>query len=213
MSGLFFGSPDATLTYVTVAENHVAAGFGAPGGNPGLGGSGTTRGNDGMIGGHGLGGVARGAGLFADDPGTVSRTLLAHNDPTNCGGPFISAGFNLSSDNTCTVSLNQPTDLPPNTDPKIGDLMLNPPGHTPTHALLSGSPAINHIPIPDCIESRDQRGVFRPQGPGCDIGAYERVVAQNTPAVGRLGLLVLVFLLVGTGTLTLRARAARSSAA
>jgi len=143
----------------------------------------------------------------------VSRTLLAHNDPTNCGGNFISGGFNLSSDDSCTARFNQPTDLPPNTDPLIGGLMSNPPGHTPTHALLSGSPAINHIPIPDCIDNRDQRGIFRPQGPGCDVGAYERVVAQTTPAVGHLGLLVLVSLLVGTGTLTLRARAAGSTAA
>ena len=211
--GLFFASGDATVRYVTAAENHVTAGLGAPGGNPGLGGSGTTRGSDGMIGGHGLGGIAAGAGIFGSDAGTVSRTLLAHNDPTNCGGNFISGGFNLSSDNSCASIFNQPTDLPPNTDPKIGDLMLNPPGHTPTHALLSGSPAINHIPIPDCIEQRDQRGVFRPQGPGCDIGAYERVVAQTTPVVDHLGLLVLVFLLVGAGTLTLRARAARPGAA
>jgi hypothetical protein len=46
--------------------------------------------------------------------------------------------------------------------------MLEPAGAHPTRTA-PGSPAINHIPIPDCIEQRDQRGIFRPQGPGCDI--------------------------------------------
>jgi hypothetical protein len=43
-------------------------------------------------------------------------------------------------------------------------------------ALLSGSPAIDAIPLEECrIEgiTTDQRGVRRPQGPACDIGAYE----------------------------------------
>ncbi|MGH7287397.1 MAG: choice-of-anchor Q domain-containing protein [Myxococcota bacterium] len=36
------------------------------------------------------------------------------------------------------------------------------------------------IPLPDCIDldgapvGEDQRGVARPQGVGCDIGAFER---------------------------------------
>ena len=52
-------------------------------------------------------------------------------------------------------------------------------GTTETHALLLGSPAIDHIPVADCTDldgvpiTTDQRGVARPQGAGCDIGAYE----------------------------------------
>ena len=46
-------------------------------------------------------------------------------------------------------------------------------GPTLTHALLPGSLAIDHIPPEDCIVDADQRGVARPQGTGCDIGAYE----------------------------------------
>ncbi len=49
-------------------------------------------------------------------------------------------------------------------------------GPTPTHALFPNSPAIDQIPnaIGCDIETRaDQRGVLRPQGLGCDIGAYE----------------------------------------
>jgi hypothetical protein len=59
-------------------------------------------------------------------------------------------------------------------------------GPTWTHALLAGSPAIDAIPDGDCtwdddgdpgtVEvplKRDQRGVPRPLGGACDIGAYE----------------------------------------
>ncbi|HEY7122366.1 MAG TPA: choice-of-anchor Q domain-containing protein, partial [Ktedonobacterales bacterium] len=74
------------------------------------------------------------------------------------------------------------------------------PGATPTLALLPGNPAIDAIPRAECAlaisvtdwEGRpvtdpgtrqplsittdhDQRGVTRPQGTGCDIGAYEWV--------------------------------------
>lgn len=56
-------------------------------------------------------------------------------------------------------------------------------GTTLTYALLSGSPAIDAIPLDACDLSNlpknldghptDQRGEERPQGPGCDIGSYE----------------------------------------
>jgi len=48
-------------------------------------------------------------------------------------------------------------------------------GPTMTHALVPGSPAIDAIPgaDPEC-NGTDQRGVARPQGAGCDIGAFEK---------------------------------------
>jgi hypothetical protein len=56
--------------------------------------------------------------------------------------------------------------------PQLGPLHENG-GATFTHALLSGSPAID-AGSPDCPPpSADQRGVTRPQGAACDIGAYE----------------------------------------
>jgi PKD repeat protein len=47
-------------------------------------------------------------------------------------------------------------------------------GPTPTLALVQASPAIDAIPAgdPGCTGT-DQRGVTRPQGNGCDIGAFE----------------------------------------
>ncbi len=56
-------------------------------------------------------------------------------------------------------------------DPQIGPLHNNG-GPTETHALLAGSPALDRASAADC-PSTDQRGEARPQGAGCDIGAYE----------------------------------------
>ena len=54
-------------------------------------------------------------------------------------------------------------------------------GPTETHALLSGSPAINQIPVEDCLDAdgaplaTDQRGEPRPAGAEsrCDVGSFE----------------------------------------
>ncbi len=56
-------------------------------------------------------------------------------------------------------------------DPKLGALQDNG-GSTKTMALLKGSAAIDAGVDGTCL-STDQRGVLRPQGPHCDIGAYE----------------------------------------
>ena len=50
--------------------------------------------------------------------------------------------------------------------------------HPWTHRLLSGSPAIDQIPLNACDlggHPTDELGTKRPQGRGCDIGAYEYV--------------------------------------
>ena len=46
-------------------------------------------------------------------------------------------------------------------------------GPTATHALLDGSPAIDAADAALCPPT-DQRGVVRPQGAACDVGAFER---------------------------------------
>ena len=48
-------------------------------------------------------------------------------------------------------------------------------GATWTHALLTGSPALDAIPAGSCTVSTDQRGMDRPQATGCDMGAFEAV--------------------------------------
>ena len=55
--------------------------------------------------------------------------------------------------------------------PELGPLADNG-GPTQTQALLPGSPAIDSADDSAC-PATDQRGVSRPQGASCDVGAYE----------------------------------------
>jgi len=57
------------------------------------------------------------------------------------------------------------------TNPLLGPLQVNG-GFTQTMALLTGSPAIDAGDNLTCATT-DQRGVTRPQGTHCDMGAYE----------------------------------------
>jgi uncharacterized repeat protein (TIGR02543 family)/CSLREA domain-containing protein len=73
-----------------------------------------------------------------------------------------------------------------NTDPLLLPLADNG-GGTLTHALPLGSPALDAA-VPGCASLfSDQRLVLRPQGPACDIGAFElnyRTLAVSTSGSG-----------------------------
>ena len=78
-------------------------------------------------------------------------------------------------------------------NPKLGPLQDNG-GPTFTHALLQGSPAIDagNPATPgsgaNACPATDQREVARPQGPRCDIGAFELVSqAPKTITVTKTG--------------------------
>jgi parallel beta-helix repeat protein len=96
-------------------------------------------------------------------------------------GPLTSQGYNLfqkTQGTTFAPSQLHETDLLQVAPSALGvdPLLKDNKGLTQTHALLPGSAAIDRIPSSDCrIKdiSTDQRGVRRPQGVGCDIGAYE----------------------------------------
>ena len=111
----------------------------------------------------------RGIRYLSGSSQILINTIIANNPGGDCSGGVTSLGYNLDSDGTC--GLNATGDKS-NVDPKLGPLEDNG-GPTPTHALRPGSPAINHIPAEDCEVTTDQRGVPRPQGPRCDIGAFE----------------------------------------
>ena len=99
---------------------------------------------------------------------SIHNTILAHDSlGNNCsGGGFIDGGGNLSWPDISCPGIN--------TNPLLGSLANNL-GPTETHALLSGSPAINMALEENC-PSTDQRGVAR-QGVACDIGAFEYELA------------------------------------
>lgn len=62
-------------------------------------------------------------------------------------------------------------------------------GPTSTHALPPGSPAIdagdNAICAAIPVSGKDQRGVVRPQGERCDLGAFEWQVSDGLPLLNR----------------------------
>ncbi|MBP1688519.1 MAG: hypothetical protein H6Q33_4662, partial [Deltaproteobacteria bacterium] len=83
---------------------------------------------------------------------------------------LVSDGHNLVQDASCS---------PVASDLVTGNAMIGPlagnGGPTLTHALLSGSPAIDAADGTAC-PATDQRGTARPQGTQCDIGSYESTI-------------------------------------
>ena len=151
-----------------------------------------------------------GGGLLASQ-GTISigNSIVASNSvtnpatggqtPSNCGagaagvpnpGVLTSLGDNIETATDCGF---RATGDQQNTDPQFltGGLAFNG-GNTETFALAATSPAVDAIPTSriGCWGS-DQRDVSRPQGRGCDIGAYELFQPvegmQFTTVVGQVG--------------------------
>jgi uncharacterized repeat protein (TIGR01451 family) len=106
---------------------------------------------------------------------TLIANGLANGSPNNCGGnplPNItSLGHNLDSGNTCDLTATG--DLT-NTNPLLAASLADNGGSTETLALLPASPAIDAGTCSGAPPT-DQRGVTRPQGVTCDIGAYEAI--------------------------------------
>jgi hypothetical protein len=105
---------------------------------------------------------------------TLTNTIITGNQWYACEkfasgttANVVSTGVNLVQDDSCN----------PGGSDLIGVAALLGPladngGPTQTHALLAGSPAIDAADGAVC-PATDQRGVVRPQGAGCDIGAFE----------------------------------------
>jgi hypothetical protein len=103
---------------------------------------------------------------------TVMNTVIEGN----CGSPplLTSGGGNIESPgNTCGLNQSIGDRVDVSTQAlNLGPLQDNG-GPTLTQLPGSGSVAINAIDEVDCAVSTDQRGVTRPQGPLCDVGAVE----------------------------------------
>ena len=131
----------------------------------------------------------------------IRNTIVAGNDGADlaCGnGTVTSHGYNLVGNGAYCIftattgdrigSGDEPI------DPLLGPLRDNG-GPTFTHALLPGSPAIDagNPATPgsggNACEATDQRGVSRPQGVACDIGAYESVPPEAVPGFSQWGLI------------------------
>ncbi len=95
---------------------------------------------------------------------TLTNTIIANSVSTDCrNSGVIIQTHNLIEDGSCDPDLSG--------DPLLGLLQDNG-GASATHELLPFSPALNAGDNATCLAT-DQRGVARPQGAACDIGAYE----------------------------------------
>lgn len=103
------------------------------------------------------------------------NTIIAGNfSGGDCNGIVTSSEYSLDSDGSC-VSTGVDGNITSSVL-GIGPLEDNG-GQTETHALLSDSPAIDAGNC-DATILIDQRGVPRPQGTICDIGAFELSTAK-----------------------------------
>ncbi|HEX2281241.1 MAG TPA: choice-of-anchor Q domain-containing protein, partial [Thermomicrobiales bacterium] len=111
----------------------------------------------------------------------LENTIVANDlsdTTTNCVveqpdfGGIDSLDYNLISDSSCFEDGQEGANDQLGIDPLLEDLANNG-GPTQTHAIDETSPAHDAIPEEDCATEHDQRGVERPQGDMCDIGAFE----------------------------------------
>ncbi len=141
-------------------------------------------------------GIGDGGGIYRETGSVqVQNTIIADNFDTpggtgmgikipDCSGTFLSQGYNIIGVNDgCNgfsngVNADIVGTLSSPIDPLLDTLADNG-GPTQTHALLPGSPAINAgdplLPGSGGLAcaATDQRGVARPEGTTCDIGAFE----------------------------------------
>jgi uncharacterized protein YkvS len=184
--GLFVRGRPATLRNVTIADNHAGGSGGGvqlqefavgvdfslvnvtvAGNSAGVHGGGLVR--DNVV--IGIGSIELVNSVVADNTAEDSPDCLAPDPVTLVGATLIEDASNCDTDGSGTLITGQ--------DPQLGELVWNEPGETMTMALAAGSPAIDAggaCPPP----ATDQRGIARPQGPGCDLGAFERVPGQVT---------------------------------
>jgi CSLREA domain-containing protein len=123
-----------------------------------------------------------GGGIYSVNSNvTLTNSILAGNYQfidnsqdtilADCAGTLGTAGGNIVTSPSCTINGAYTSD-----DPRLGPLQDNG-GPTPTHALLPGSPAVEaggacFDPLGAPLRT-DQRGIARPQGAFCDLGAFE----------------------------------------
>jgi Bacterial Ig-like domain (group 3) len=182
--GIYTQNGALTLTNSTVAKNFSSRGGFGEGGGIFVDGSTTTLINDTIA-----QNVADGAGggIYLNS-GSISATatiIQANGAPSagDCNGITTSGGYNLVGSTLGCAGFGA-TDLQ-NVSAKLDPFLQGNGGPTENFGLLPGSPAIGAIPLTAggaCLVglNTDQRGVARPQGKGCDIGAVEKGRTSTT---------------------------------
>jgi CSLREA domain-containing protein len=154
--GVVSGFSQLQIVQTTIASNH--------GGAAGPAGSGLSPGQPGSPG--------FGGGISAYGSAATQNSLVTSNTGGNCLGVVVDKGHNLSFPDASCPGIGA--------DPRLTSLADHG-GPTLTMALEPGSPAIDQVPAGGAgCPPTDQRGVARPQGAGCDIGAFELAAPTAT---------------------------------
>ncbi len=137
-------------------------------------------------------GAASGGGIFRSTRANANQIWNSMfvenydaNVPNDCGGDSLtSEDYNyiqtIGTGGSCTITGTTAHNI--TGGDALLDALQDNGGPTPTRALFVGSPAIDQIPPALCRDAfgtapfPDQRGVPRPVGPLCDIGAFEGAV-------------------------------------
>ncbi len=140
-----------------------------------------------------------GGGLY-DDGGVTNmqNTIVAGG---TCSGTIIDLGSNLCDDGSCGFGAGD------NTDPMLDPNGLQDNGGpTLTIGLVPGSPAIDGVA--DCLGlNLDQRGMPRPVGLACDIGALEVQSRPNPiPTLSEWGMIIMSLMMAAVAILMIRKR-------
>lgn len=191
--GGIFGGGIVTVTNSTFLQNRALGGFGSGGGivnagylltiinstfveNQAILGGGITGAHIDVANSTFWGNSAsngNGSAIYASGSTLVRNAVVANSSAGgNCSGTITDGGNNIDDGSTC--GWGSTNGSMSNTNPRLGSLANNG-GPTLTMALLPGSPAIDGVTIsaPNACPSTDQRGVTRPIGARCDIGAFE----------------------------------------
>lgn len=173
--GIDINATTLTIKNSTISGNTTGSGPSGGGHGGGIhiesGGSGTMDMTSCTVASNHAGGA--GGGISNGSTATLKNAIVANNTAAfsgpNCDGTITNGGNNLDSGTSC--GWGSTNGSLSNTNPLLAPL-ADYGGSTQTMALLPGSPAIDGGV---CIAgiTGDQRGVTRPQGAACDIGAYE----------------------------------------
>ncbi|MCY4465356.1 MAG: hypothetical protein OXE46_07450 [Chloroflexi bacterium] len=107
-----------------------------------------------------------GGGIYKEGGAKASliNSIIAGNEGGDCFGRIAENVANFIADGSCFATLSG--------DPMLGELIEPEDGSPPYYPLQEGSPAIDAASRKWCPKT-DIVGTRRPQGAGCDIGAYE----------------------------------------
>ncbi len=159
--GIFNNSGNSALADLTFAGNFAIAGGGIFIGN----------GSPALINATFSGNTASANGgamfVFSGSPVVYNSIFWGDSPQEILSAPTLTINYSILQGTTCPGTCTAVYNL----DPKLGPLQNNG-GFTQTMALGAGSAAIDTGNMPTCV-IKDQRGVPRPQGGACDMGAYE----------------------------------------